>query len=52
MVMFVDIVMLYLCVGKGGNGCVFVYCEKFKLLGGLDGGNGGDGGDIVLVVDL
>jgi GTP-binding protein len=28
-----------------------VHREKFKPLGGPDGGNGGDGGDVVLVVD-
>ncbi|MFC9984407.1 GTPase ObgE [Microbacterium keratanolyticum] len=37
--------------GKGGNGCVSVHREKFKPLGGPDGGNGGDGGDVVLVAD-
>lgn len=51
MVTFVDTVMLHLRAGKGGNGCVSVRREKFKPLGGPDGGNGGDGGDIVLVSD-
>lgn len=49
---FVDWVVIYIRVGLGGNGCVLVYCEKFKLLGGFDGGNGGWGGSIVFVVDL
>src|SRR5690625_2433868 len=37
--------------GNGGHGCVSVLREKFKPLGGPDGGNGGNGGDVVLVVD-
>lgn len=51
MVTFVDTVTLHLRAGKGGNGCVSVHREKFKPLGGPDGGNGGDGGDIVLIAD-
>ena len=51
MVTFVDEVTLHLRAGKGGNGCVSVHREKFKPLGGPDGGNGGNGGDIVLVAD-
>jgi len=51
MVTFVDTVTLHLRAGKGGNGCVSVKREKFKPLGGPDGGNGGDGGDVVLVAD-
>ena len=48
---FVDQVTLHLLAGHGGNGCVSVHRERFKPLGGPDGGNGGDGGDIVLVAD-
>ena len=48
---FVDQVTLHLSAGDGGDGCVSVKREKFKPLGGPDGGNGGDGGDIVLVAD-
>ncbi|HET6687553.1 MAG TPA: GTPase ObgE [Jiangellaceae bacterium] len=48
---FVDRVVLYLAAGNGGHGCVSVRREKFKPLGGPDGGNGGHGGDVVLVVD-
>src|SRR5688572_1736962 len=51
MVTFVDRVTLHLRAGKGGNGCVSVRREKFKPLGGPDGGNGGDGGDVVLIAD-
>ncbi|MBN9607136.1 MAG: GTPase ObgE [Actinomycetales bacterium] len=51
MASFVDRVVLHLRAGHGGHGCVSVHREKFKPLGGPDGGNGGDGGDIVLVAD-
>ena len=51
MVSFVDEVTLFVRAGHGGNGCVSVRREKFKPLGGPDGGNGGHGGDIVLVAD-
>jgi GTPase len=48
---FVDRVVLHVAAGDGGNGCASVHREKFKPLGGPDGGNGGRGGDIVLQVD-
>jgi GTP-binding protein len=48
---FVDRVVLHLTAGNGGHGCVSIRREKFKPLGGPDGGDGGDGGDVVLVVD-
>ncbi|HVE74684.1 MAG TPA: GTPase ObgE, partial [Mycobacteriales bacterium] len=48
---FVDRITLYASAGEGGNGCASIHREKFKPLGGPDGGNGGHGGDIVLVVD-
>ncbi|MEY3893491.1 MAG: GTPase [Actinomycetota bacterium] len=51
MTTFVDRVTLYATAGKGGDGCVSVKREKFKPLGGPDGGNGGRGGDIILIVD-
>jgi len=51
MTTFVDRVTLHADAGKGGDGCVSVHREKFKPLGGPDGGNGGRGGDIVLIVD-
>ena len=47
---FVDRVVLHLSAGDGGHGCVSVHREKFKPLGGPDGGNGGHGGDIILEV--
>ncbi|GAA2905703.1 GTPase Obg [Actinoplanes cyaneus] len=51
MTTFVDRVVLHLQAGDGGHGCVSVLREKFKPLGGPDGGNGGHGGSIRLVVD-
>jgi len=48
---FVDRVTIHVGAGSGGNGCASVHREKFKPLGGPDGGNGGRGGDVVLVVD-
>lgn len=51
MTTFVDRVTLHLNAGHGGHGCVSVRREKFKPLGGPDGGNGGNGGDIVLEAD-
>src|SRR3954465_12800340 len=51
MISFVDRVTLYVAGGNGGAGVPSVHREKFKPLGGPDGGNGGNGGDVVLVVD-
>ncbi|GAA4582891.1 GTPase ObgE [Planotetraspora phitsanulokensis] len=48
---FVDYVVLHAKAGDGGNGCASVHREKFKPLGGPDGGNGGRGGDVILEVD-
>jgi GTP-binding protein len=48
---FVDRVTLHVQAGDGGNGCASVLREKFKPLGGPDGGNGGRGGDVTLEVD-
>ncbi|MDR1711484.1 MAG: GTPase ObgE [Propionibacteriaceae bacterium] len=48
---FVDRVTLRVTAGNGGNGCASVHREKFKPLGGPDGGNGGNGGSIILRVD-
>jgi GTPase len=48
---FVDQVTLHVYGGRGGNGCASVHREKFKPLGGPDGGNGGDGGSVILRVD-
>lgn len=51
MTTFVDRVTLHVEAGRGGHGVASVHREKFKPLGGPDGGNGGHGGDVVLVVD-
>jgi GTP-binding protein len=48
---FVDRVVIHTRAGNGGNGCASVHREKYKPLGGPDGGNGGRGGSVVLVVD-
>jgi GTP-binding protein len=48
---FVDRVTLYVSAGRGGNGVASVHREKFKPLGGPDGGNGGPGGSVILRVD-
>lgn len=51
MTSFVDRVVLHVQAGNGGHGCVSILREKFRPLGGPDGGDGGDGGSINLVVD-
>jgi GTP-binding protein len=48
---FIDRVVLHLTAGNGGHGVASIHREKFKPLGGPDGGDGGRGGDVVLVVD-
>jgi GTP-binding protein len=48
---FIDRVVLHVGAGNGGHGVASIHREKFKPLGGPDGGNGGNGGDVVLVVD-
>ncbi|HEX4699277.1 MAG TPA: GTPase ObgE [Actinomycetes bacterium] len=51
MTTFVDRVVLHVAAGDGGHGCTSVHREKFKPLGGPDGGDGGRGGDVLLRVD-
>jgi GTP-binding protein len=51
MASFIDRVVLHLAAGNGGHGVASIHREKFKPLGGPDGGNGGRGGDVTLVVD-
>ncbi len=50
MTRFVDRTTLRVSAGNGGNGCASVHREKFKPLGGPDGGNGGRGGDVIFEV--
>jgi GTP-binding protein len=51
MTSYVDRVVLHAQAGNGGHGCMSILREKFKPLGGPDGGDGGRGGSIRLVVD-
>jgi GTPase len=48
---FADRATLQVQAGHGGHGCASIHREKFKPLGGPDGGNGGRGGDVILLVD-
>jgi len=48
---FVDAATLTVAGGNGGHGCASIHREKFKPLGGPDGGNGGNGGSVILRVD-
>ena len=48
---FVDRATLRVVGGHGGHGCASIRREKFKPLGGPDGGNGGNGGSVILRVD-
>jgi len=48
---FADQAEVRVQAGNGGHGCASIRREKFKPLGGPDGGNGGRGGDVILEVD-
>jgi GTPase len=48
---FADHAVLRVQAGHGGHGCASVHREKFKPLGGPDGGNGGRGGSVIFEVD-
>jgi GTPase len=48
---FADHAVLRVQAGHGGNGCASVHREKFRPLGGPDGGNGGRGGNVLFEVD-
>ncbi len=48
---FADQAEVRVRAGHGGNGCASVHREKYKPLGGPDGGNGGRGGDVIVEVD-
>lgn len=49
--MFIDEVNLKLIAGKGGDGCTSFSREKYRPMGGPDGGNGGKGGNIIFKAD-
>jgi len=48
---FADQTEVRIHAGHGGHGCASVHREKFKPLGGPNGGNGGRGGDVIIEVD-
>jgi GTPase len=48
---FADQAEVLVHAGDGGHGCASIHREKFKPLGGPNGGNGGRGGDVVIEVD-
>lgn len=48
---FVDEAVISVHAGNGGHGCLSFLREKFRPMGGPDGGDGGRGGDVVLVAD-
>jgi GTP-binding protein len=48
---FADQAVVRTQAGGGGSGCASIHREKFKPLGGPDGGNGGRGGDVIFRVD-
>lgn len=48
---FVDEATIIVEAGKGGNGCMSFWREKFVAKGGPDGGDGGDGGSVFVEAD-
>lgn len=44
--MLIDEVKITLQAGKGGDGLVHFYTDRWRPKGGPDGGNGGDGGNV------
>ncbi|MBF0320212.1 MAG: GTPase ObgE [Nitrospirae bacterium] len=48
---FVDYVKVYAAAGHGGRGSISFLREKYKPMGGPDGGDGGKGADIIVRAD-
>jgi len=48
LIMFRDTLQITLTAGRGGDGCISFWREKYIEKGGPDGGDGGDGGSIIL----
>jgi GTP-binding protein len=46
--LFIDEVQIKVRGGDGGDGCSSLHHEKYRPLGGPDGGNGGRGGSVIL----
>lgn len=48
---FVDEAIIFVCGGKGGDGCISFRREKYIPKGGPNGGNGGRGGNVFILSD-
>lgn len=46
--MFRDVLEINVAAGKGGDGSISFWREKYIAKGGPDGGDGGDGGSVIL----
>ena len=49
--MFIDVAQIKIKAGKGGDGAISFYRDKYTATGGPDGGNGGRGGSIIFKAD-
>ncbi len=49
--MFADTATIEVRAGKGGDGRLSFRHEKYRAMGGPDGGDGGKGGDVIFQVD-
>ena len=47
----IDTVRLNIRAGSGGNGCISFLREKYKPMGGPNGGDGGNGGNVYIFGD-